>query len=109
MTKLPLEKYGFYTLLEPFIEGYYDVGETKKAQELTAKLAEKYNDNLNYFVSLKASEQNDNMFEIVKNIERYRSLIQVIKRKGDSAFFEKNRKLFNSYNKRFERYRRENE
>jgi hypothetical protein len=109
LTKLPLDKYGFYTLLEPFVAGYYDVGETKKAQELMTKLAEKYNDNLNYYVSQKASEQNDNIYEIVKNLERYRSLIQVIKSKKDTAFYEKNRKTFNSYNKRFERFGRDNE
>ncbi|HRE76243.1 MAG TPA: DUF2723 domain-containing protein [Flavobacterium sp.] len=109
LTKLPLDKYGFYTLLEPFVAGYYDVGETKKAQELMTRLAEKYNDNLNYYVSQKASEQNDNIYEVVKNLERYRSLIQVIKSKKDTAFYEKNRKTFNSYNKRFERFGRDNE
>ena len=74
-----------------------------------AKLAEKYNDNLNYYVNQKASEQNDNIYEIVKNLERYRSLIQVVKSKEDTVFYEKNRKIFNSYNKRFERFRGDNE
>ena len=109
LTKLPIDKYGFYTLLEPFVGGYYDVGETRKAQDLMTKLAEKYNDNLNYFVSLKSSEQNENIYEIIKNLERYRSLIQVAKSKSDTTFYEKSRKTFNSYNKRFERFGRDNE
>jgi hypothetical protein len=45
---MPLDKFGYYSLVEPFTKGYYQVGE-KKAQVLLEKLMAKYKDNLNYY------------------------------------------------------------
>ena len=59
MTKMPLEKFGYYSLLEPFAKGYYDVGEKAKAHDLLDKLMGKYKENLNYYAKLVPSEQSE--------------------------------------------------
>ena len=107
--KMPIDYYGYYTMVEPFAAGYYDVGEKEKARALLQKLMLKYQDNLNYHSGTKASEQNDRIVDIVTNIERYRSLLLVMKEKEDIDFYEKNKKTFNNYNQRFERFNRKNE
>ena len=107
--KMPIDYYGYYTMVEPFAAGYYDVGEKEKARALLQKLILKYQDNLNYHTGTKASEQNDRIVDIVTNIERYRSLLLVMKEKEDVDFYEKNKKTFNNYNQRFERFNRKNE
>jgi len=107
--KMPIDYYGYYTMVEPFAAGYYDVGEKEKARALLQKLILKYQDNLNYYTAIKASEQNDRIVDIVTNIERYRSLLLVMKEKKDVDFYEKNKKTFNNYNQRFERFDRKNE
>lgn len=107
--KMPIDYYGYYTMVEPFAAGYYDVGEKEKARALLQKLILKYQDNLNYHTGTKASEQNDRIVDIVTNIERYRSLLLVMKEKEDIDFYEKNKKTFNNYNQRFERFNRKNE
>ena len=107
--KMPIDYYGYYTMVEPFAAGYYDVGEKEKARALLQKLMLKYQDNLNYHTGTKASEQNDRIVDIVTNIERYRSLLLVMKEKEDVDFYEKNKKTFNNYNQRFERFNRKNE
>ena len=107
--KMPIDYYGYYTMVEPFAAGYYDVGEKEKARALLQKLMLKYQDNLNYHTGTKASEQNDRIVDIVTNIERYRSLLLVMKEKEDIDFYEKNKKTFNNYNQRFERFNRKNE
>lgn len=107
--KMPIDQYGYYTMVEPFAAGYYDVGEKEKARALLQKLMLKYQDNLNYYTSVKASDQNDRIVDIVTNIERYRSLLLVMKEKEDIEFYEKNKKTFNNYNQRFERFDRKNE
>lgn len=38
MEKMPLEDFEYYTLLEPYIGGYYEIGETEKARELWNQL-----------------------------------------------------------------------
>ena len=39
MKNMPVDYYGYYTLLEPFIDGYYKVGEDEKARQLWNKVA----------------------------------------------------------------------
>ncbi|MBN8567216.1 MAG: hypothetical protein J0M25_10850, partial [Flavobacteriales bacterium] len=82
---------------------------TEKDRELLQKLILKYQDQLNYFTHLKSSDQNDRMIEIVTNIERYRSLLITMNLNDDIEFYEKQKAIFNSYNKRFERFKRKNE
>jgi transcription termination factor Rho len=47
--------------------------------------------------------------DIVTDIERYRSLLKVMKANGDIEFYNKNRNEFNSYNNRFPRFQRDME
>jgi len=109
INKMPIDLYGYYTMVEPFTGGYYDIGEVEKARALLQKLASKYQDNLNYYSGIVPSEQNDRIVDIVTNLERYRSLLYVMKEKEDIEFYEKNKKIFNGYNKRFERFNRKDE
>jgi Protein of unknown function (DUF2723) len=109
INKMPIDLYGYYTMVEPFTGGYYDIGEVEKARALLQKLASKYQDNLNYYSGIAPTEQNDRIVDIVTNLERYRSLLYVMKEKEDIEFYEKNKKIFNGYNKRFERFNRKDE
>jgi hypothetical protein len=109
ITKMPIEKFGYYSMVEPFARGYYEVGEKAKAQELLAKLIGKYQENLNYYGTLPSSDQVDLAVDIITDIERYRSLLQVMKESGDISFYNKNRAPFNTYIKMFDRFGRDRE
>ncbi|CAH0337028.1 hypothetical protein FVB9288_02765 [Flavobacterium sp. CECT 9288] len=109
MTKLPVEYFGYYSLVEPFADGYYKTGEKAKAQQLLDKLTQKYRENLNYYGGLKASEQSSIVIPIVTDIERYRSLLKVMKENNDLAFYNMHRATFNTYIKMFERFERDRE
>ena len=109
MTKMPVDYYGYYSLVDPFAAGYYEVGEKLKARQLLDKLMSKYKENLTFYKGLKSSEQNDLMIDIITDIERYRSLLEVMKDRGDMEFYNKNKPIFNSYNKMFDRFGRDME
>lgn len=109
MKKMPLDYFDYYSLLNPFCEGYYAIGEKAKAQELISQIIAKYKDNLNYYKDLSASEQNDIAVEIVTNLERYRSLLRIMKANDDMSFYNKNKTVFNAYNQMFRHFGRENE
>jgi hypothetical protein len=109
MTKMPLDKFGYYSLVEPFAKGYYAIGEKAKAQQLLEKLILKYKENLNYYGKLSASDQTSIAIDIITDIERYRGLLQVMKESGDTTFYNQNRTAFNTYIKMFERFGREKE
>jgi hypothetical protein len=109
MTKMPLDKYDYYSLVDPFAKGYYEVGEKAKAQKLLTQLIGKYTENLNYYSKLSPSEQVDIAMEIVTDIERYRGLLEVMKESGDMAFYSQSKKQFNNYINIFERFGRDKE
>lgn len=109
MTKMPVDYFEYYTLLEPFATGYYQLGEQEKARDLLNKLIKKYQENLTYMKGLTASEQNNMAVDIVTDIERYRSLLIIMEENGDDASYNKAKVEFNKYNKMYERFGRENE
>ena len=109
MYKMPVELFGYYSLVDPFAGGYYAVGEKAKARKLLDQLMTKYKENLSYYKGLPASEQNDIAIDIVTDIERYRALLMVMKDRGDLAYYNQNKPTFNSYNSFFKRFGRDNE
>ena len=107
LKKMPIDYYGYYLTVESFAAGYYEVGEKAKARKLLEKLMTKYKQNLTYFAGIQPSVQNGIATDIVTDIERYRSLLKVMKDRGDIEFYNKNRAIFNNYVKRFTRFGRE--
>ena len=73
------------------------------------KLVQKYKEELNYYATLSPSDQTDLAIDIITDIERYRSLLQVMQENKDTAFYEKHKVTFNTYVNVFERFGREKE
>ncbi|MBW1654512.1 glycosyltransferase family 117 protein [Flavobacterium quisquiliarum] len=109
ITQMPLDKYGYYSLVEAFGNGYYKVGEKAKAQDLLNKLVQKYKENLNYYATLTPSDQTDLAVDIITDIERYRSLLHVMQDNKDTVFYNQHKTTFNTYVNVFERFGREKE
>jgi hypothetical protein len=109
MTKMPVDYFGYYTMVEPFAAGYYQINENEKARKLLDKLTQKYQDNLRYYNTFTVKQQNDLYVEISTDIERYRSLLLVMKDAGDMDFYNKHKATFNNFNRNYERFGRENE
>ncbi|MBQ0768723.1 MAG: DUF2723 domain-containing protein [Bizionia sp.] len=100
MTNMPVDKFGYYTLLEPYIGAYYEVGAKDKARQLYTDVAEKYQESLKYYSELTRENQEKNFVEIYTDIERYNALIKTIIQ-HDDAFAEKEFTVFNNYVKLF--------
>ena len=96
MENMPVDKYGFYTLLEPYISTYYEVDNKEKARQLFKEVAAKYQEYLKYYGNLTIKKQEDNFTEILTNIERYKALVDVLKG-YDMEFAKQESKTFNSY------------
>ena len=102
LEKMPVDYLGYYSLLTPFIEGYYRVGATEDARKLFVQIAEKYRDQLEYFESLSLNLQYDLGEEILTEVERYRALIEVIIDNKDQAFMASKIVAFQNHTALFE-------
>lgn len=109
MTKMPLEYFEYYTLLEPFAAGYYEVGQKEKARNMLSKLIKKQQENMIYYNTWSPNDQNFSYMDIIMDIEQYRGYLEVAKDGNDEAFYNKEKIKFNSYNKMFERFGRKME
>ena len=78
MQKMPLDYFGYYSLLVPFVDAYYRLDDTVSAQNLAQKVAFKYRDELEYFGSLTRNEQYMMGEEIITQVERYRTLMEAV-------------------------------
>ncbi len=95
MENLPVAYYGFYTFVEPFLDGYYKVGETTKARGLYQELKEIYQSRLNYHAGTPLDEQYDNLEDIIGDMEGYRRIIDILIENDDREMAEKETAIFN--------------
>ncbi|MFD1094270.1 glycosyltransferase family 117 protein [Salegentibacter chungangensis] len=109
MEKMPVDYYGYYTLLEPFINGYYQVGEKEKARELWNKVATKYQESLEYYSSWDVDRQYRFADEIITDIERYRGLVDLLVMNQDEKLVKEKAEEFNSYLRLFRHFYSEDE
>ncbi|MEZ4798126.1 MAG: DUF2723 domain-containing protein [Flavobacteriaceae bacterium] len=97
MEKMPVDIFGYYTLLEPYISAYYEVNSKDKARNLFKDVSKKYQENLTYYSSLSIKNQQQNFEEIYTDIERYRGLVDVvIINDDDEAFIKTEMEAFNN-------------
>jgi len=109
MEHMPVEHYEYYTLLEPFITGYYEVNEPQKAREIWEKVTEKYQENLTYYSSWDVEKQYMYADEIITDMERYRGLVDIMMVYEDRETAREKAEEFNNYLKLFRHFYREDE
>ena len=97
VTHIPLDSYGYYFTIEPFIEGYYKVKETEKARKLFKQVANKYQQELNYYLSFSPEDFFRWSDEIEYTIRRYAQLISITSDNEDDQFSEEQENIFNNY------------
>jgi hypothetical protein len=104
MTNMPVEYFGFYTFVEPFVDGYYKVGETQKARDLFGKLKGIYQDRLEYYAGMPLDEQYGRIEDILGDMEAYRRNIDILIENNDRELAEKETLIFNELIDRFSQF-----
>ena len=77
MEKMPLDYFGYYSLVTPIAAMYYKAGSTQKGSELAVKLATKFADKLSYYESFGNTDQQLYAETILVDVERYRAVLEV--------------------------------
>ena len=107
MENMPVDYFGYYHFIVPFIDGYYKVGETTKARELFVKMKGKYQERLEYYGGIPLDEQYDKIEDIIGDMEAYRRNIDVLIDNNDRELAEKETLIFNEYIEKFDHFYKE--
>jgi hypothetical protein len=75
MEKMPIETFGYYSLVTPIASAYYRAGATEKAQQIVQKIAAGYQEYMRYYATWNNDDQLALMEDLVGNVERYKSLL----------------------------------
>ncbi|MDP5101478.1 MAG: hypothetical protein NWQ09_09130, partial [Nonlabens sp.] len=101
MEKMPLDIFGHYFMIEPFVTGYYEVDKQDKARKLLDGVIKKYQEELDHYKALTQNEQTTIRMDIIAAVERYRSLVRVPIYYEDDKTVVKHLNIFNNYVKSF--------
>lgn len=104
MEKMPVKYFEYYSLLEPFVIGYYELGKKEKARQVYNDVTKIYQEHLIYYNGLKFNRQRNIASDIISDMERYRSLIQFVIIYDDEEFARSEAKKFNDYLKMFRHF-----
>lgn len=78
MKQMPFEQYGFYAFLEPYLDGYFKVGETEKARELFDKLSGVYQERLHYRTQAFDELEGAQLEDVYADLQAYRRNIDIL-------------------------------
>ena len=104
MEKMPIKYYEYYSLLEPFVVGYYELEKPEKARKVYEDVSKKYKENLTYYNSLKFNKQRAIAEDIISDMERYRGLVQLVVVYDEEQYGRAEAKEFNDYLKLFRHF-----
>lgn len=94
LTQMPVKYFDFYTFAEPFLDGYYKVGEVEKARTLYAQLKGIYQDHIDYYAGLPLEEQYVQAEQILSDLEAYKRIIDIVSSNNDIQLSEKESEEF---------------
>ena len=97
MEKMPIETFGYYVFLEPFIGAYYELNANDKARNLYKNVTVKYQESLNYYSRVSDFNQSQYVQLIYTDIERYKSLIDTMSLYEEEGFIKTEMEKFNSF------------
>ncbi|HRV54680.1 MAG TPA: hypothetical protein P5264_04010, partial [Mangrovimonas sp.] len=97
MDNMPVDYYNYYTLLEPYISAYYEVGAKDKARELFKQVSKKYQENLTYYADQDEITQYQKADDILTDIQRYKAILDVVNQYDKGDFADKESESFSNY------------
>ena len=96
LTQMPVKYFDFYTFAEPFLDGYYKVGEVEKARKLYEELKQIYKDRIDYYAGLPLEDQYSKAEQILSDLEAYKRITDIVSSNNDSQLSEKETEEFRS-------------
>ena len=97
LEKMPINIFGYYTFLEPFVGAYYEIGQKEKGRSMFKKISLKYQENLAYYSKISELNKSKYAQTIYSDIERYKSLVDTISYYESEEFIKIEMEKFNGF------------
>ena len=97
MEKMPVDKFEFYSLLEPFVLSYYEIESKDKARDVYKSVVKHYQEHLTFYSGLSYGRQEALGDEIFSDLGRYRGLIDVLAIFEEEEYTMSEAEIFNGY------------
>ncbi|WP_432412057.1 glycosyltransferase family 117 protein [Rasiella sp. SM2506] len=104
MEKMPVKDFEYYSLLEPYVLGYYEVDNKEKARKLFKEVSTIYQEKLLYYSGMKIQRQFGIADEIISDMEKYRGLVDILIVMDSEEFARPEASKFNDYLKLFRHF-----
>ena len=104
MKHIPVEHYQYYQLAEPFVIGYYQIDQPEKARKIWEKLATNFQEWLDYYAGMSYESQIEYAERIFTEIEKYRSLVDILIIHQDNEMVKEKAAEFNTYLEKFSHF-----
>ncbi len=101
MINMPVRFFDYYRFVEPFLDGYYKVGQTSMARKVFKELKEIYSARLSYYAGIPQKEQYEKIENIVADLSAYQHCVDILVTNGDSEFAAVETLELNLYYKTF--------
>lgn len=102
LEKMPVHKFGHYSMLIPYVELYYKLNKKDKAHNLTNQLKSVFQENLTYFSQYPESEINSVYDNIERNLLMYDQLVKTASKYDDVDYANSIKKEYISYLKLYD-------
>jgi tetratricopeptide (TPR) repeat protein len=109
MEKMPVDDFEFYSLLEPFVLGYYQMNKKDKAREVYFSVVKHYQEHLDFYATLNYRRQEALGDEIFSDLGRYRGLLDILASYDTEEFTLQEAETFNNHLKKFNFSQAEND
>ncbi|GAB5401161.1 MAG: DUF2723 domain-containing protein [Aureisphaera sp.] len=97
MEKMPVAYFEYYSLLEPFVQQYYEVDAVDKARKVYEETAKKHQEFLTYYGGMTVGDQGDMIEEIYTKMNQYESLVELVYTYDDQSYYQQEKEKFLNY------------
>lgn len=77
MEKMPVELFDYYSLVEPFVLGYYQIEKPEKARKVYEAVTGKHQEFIAYYGGLNIDRQGELIEDIYSKMNQYESLVEI--------------------------------
>ncbi|MEJ6663847.1 MAG: DUF2723 domain-containing protein [Flavobacteriaceae bacterium] len=94
MEKMPVDLFEYYSLLDPFVWNYYEIGALEKARLVFEQTAQKHREYLVYYGQMTLQDQLDNIEEIYSKMNQYEGLVLLVNTFDQASYYQMTKTRF---------------